>query len=445
MSIPSKQTPSSKQTPLTVALLGNPNTGKSTLFGALVGVHQHVGNYPGVTVEEKTGRMDHGGRRFELIDLPGLYSLAPRSRDEAVAVDLLVGKYEDSAPVDAIICIVDGCNLHRNLYLVNQVLDFGLPTVVAVNMLDVAEKRGIAVDIALLSQRLNVPVVAIQANRRKGLDQLKSALSEALAASACQEPTPFPEAFENEVSRLEAALEGGSPVSAEQLSRCLIRRLLLDTNGSLEESLSQDGEKDGDRLFGSRLREARDRLDKADCAVPAVETKTRYAWAERVLDGVVTEPNHYDPTTTDRIDSLLTHRLWGTLVFALVMVTVFQAIFRGAQPLMEWIDVAMGTLGGLVETRMAEGALRSLLVDGVIGGVGGVLAFLPQILILFFFIAVLEDCGYMARAAFLMDRMMVRVGLSGKSFIPMLSSFACAIPGIMAARVIENERDRQDI
>jgi ferrous iron transport protein B len=245
----------------------------------------------------------------------------------------------------------------------------------------------------------------------------------------------LPEAFEAEVASLEAEL---SQNSAEPMPRCLVRRLVLDVNGYLQRTVLGDGH----RHWAGRLEAARARLAAAGYLVPTVETAARYDWARHVLDGVVTEPGQYKHTATDRIDRVLTHRVWGILVFAIVMLVVFQSVFVGARPLMALIQSATESAGGWIDAHMADGALRSLLVHGIIGGVGAVLAFLPQILILFAFLAVLEDCGYMARSAYLMDRVMARVGLSGKSFIPLLSSFACAVPGIMATRVIENERDR---
>jgi len=452
----------------TVALVGNPNTGKSTLFGALAGVHQHVANYPGATVEKKTGWLRHAGRRFELIDLPGLYSLAPHARDEMVAVEVLLGRRADTPPVDLILCIVDGSNLERNLYLVSQVLEFGLPTVVAVNMLDIAQRQGVQLDLDRLGRRLGVPVVPIQAHRRLGLDALKVALTEAALGDPQERQTPFPSEFEAEVTRLQTLLSeeqpatvglgkaasetvrsasrnlsaGNLPLSdaetAPLVPRVLARRLLIDSNGYLQRTLY--GHQDG-RLDDALLA-ARERLSQVACPVPEVETVARFDWAQRVLDGVVIAPDQYRTTMSDRLDHVLTHRVWGTLVFAVVMFVVFQSVFVWAEPAMGLIDAGTAAAGGWIEGRMAEGALRSLLVDGVVSGVGGVLVFLPQIMILFLFIAVLEDCGYMARAAFLMDRLMSRVGLSGRSFIPMLSSFACSIPGIMAARVIPDERDR---
>jgi ferrous iron transport protein B len=427
---------------LSVALIGNPNTGKSTLFSALAGVHQRVGNYPGVTVEKKTGRMDFAGAHYELIDLPGIYSLAPRSRDEMVAVDLLVGRRSDSPPVDAVICIADASNLERNLYLASQVLELGLPTVLAVNMLDVARSRGVAIDLTQLEKKLGVPVVGVQANRRMGIADLKAALAKTIrypslpprertGASAEQ---IFPEVFEQSVAKLQQLASQGNP----PLPDFLARRLLLDTGGYLEQRLANDFSAE----IGAWLAAEREHLRKADCPIPGIETAVRYAWIHRTLDGIVTTPPHIEHTVSDRIDHVLTHRLWGLLIFVLVMLTIFQSVFVGARPLMEIIEQLTKTVGGWVESAMAEGAVRSLLVDGLIGGAGAVFAFLPQILVLFFFLAILEDCGYMARAAFLMDRLMSRVGLSGKSFIPMISSFACAVPGIMSARVIENERDR---
>jgi ferrous iron transport protein B len=451
-----------RPTAYTVALIGNPNTGKSTLFSALVGIHQHVGNYPGVTVEKKLGRLEHQGCRFEVIDLPGLYSLAPRSRDEMVAVDVLLGRRREMAAVDAVICLVDAANLERNFYLLSQVLELGLPTVVAVNMVDLAARRGITIDFCRLQGRLAAAVVPTEANHRVGLEELKAALVEAVqrgpptgglsrfsgsgttrsvvATKMGLSPLPsppslFPEIFEQEVARLEAeSLHDGAD---GPLPRALMRRLLLDANGYLQRALlSDDGEAE------RRLLEARRRLAAAGCSVPAIETEVRYGWARAMLDGVVTQPGRFQVTASDRADRVLTHRVWGLTVFALLMLLVFQAMFLWAQPASDAINLATAGVGGWVCGAMGEGPLRSLLVDGVLGGVGSVLAFLPQILLLFFFIAVLEDCGYMARAACLMDRLMSRVGLSGRSFIPMLSSCACAVPGIMATRVIENERDR---
>ena len=425
---------------ITVALIGNPNTGKSTLFSALAGIHQHIGNYPGATVEKKTGAMKFAGVYYELVDLPGLYSLAPRSRDEMVAVDLLLGRQKDYPPVDAIICIVDAANLARNLYLVSQVLELDLPTVLAVNMLDVVMARGVDLDLPKLEQQLGIPVVGVQAHRRVGVAELKIALARAVAAKPCPTGTTFPQVFARETSWLVEKCESFSAADDAKtpMSSFLARRLLLDSNGYLERAISADLDID----LSAYLELARERLAASNCSVPSVETTARYDWIHRVLNGVITDPGHYHHTYSDHIDRVLTHRVAGPAIFAAVMLVMFQAVFVWAHPAMDAIQAAIGGLGAWLEIHMADGTFRSLLVDGVISGVGGVLAFLPQILILYFFIGILEDCGYMARAAFLMDRVMSRIGLSGKSFIPMLSSFACTVPGIMAARVIEDERDR---
>ena len=425
---------------LIVALIGNPNTGKSTLFSALAGLHQHVGNYPGVTVEKKTGQMQYDGRRWELVDLPGLYSLAPRSRDEAVAVDVLLGCNSGLAPVDAVVSILDASNLYRHLYLVSQVLEFQRPTVLAVNMVDLARQRGIRIDWAELAQRLGVPVVPIQAHRRIGLSALKKALARVVRAPAPPAASPLPAVFEDEVVRLESRLAElpGARVGVGPLPRHLVRRLLLDPDGYLLRTLLPEAGQQVRQILDS----ARAKLASAGCPVPGIETMARFDWARQVLDGAVEETAGYQTTPSDRIDRVLTHRVWGTGIFMLVMLAIFQSVFVGAQPLTNAINSGVTALGVWAGSWLPPGALRSLVADGIFGGVGGILGFLPQILILFAFIAILEDCGYLARAAYLMDRLMSRVGLSGKSFIPLLSSCACAIPGIMSARVIENERDR---
>jgi ferrous iron transport protein B len=415
---------------ITVALLGNPNTGKSTLFTALCGVRQRTGNYPGVTVEKKTGRYGYGGRRYELIDLPGTYSLAPRSPDEMVAVDVLLGRQTSAPRPDVVLCIVDAGNLERNLYLVSQILELGLPVVVALNMVDAARSKGVTINAAQLADQLNLPVVPIQANKSIGIDSLRQAIDK-VGQQGAAPPTasPLPDVFNREVELLRQR--------DPQLPRYLAERLILDTSGYLATA----------RLPGvtpellGELPQVRARLAKAKCSVPSVEALARYQWIAGVLEGVVSR-KPMPVSLADRVDRVLTHRVWGSLAFVAVMVVMFGSVFWLAQWPMEAIESLTGWLGELVAGAMPEGPLRSLLVDGVIAGVGGVVVFLPQILILFLFIGALEDCGYMTRAAFLMDRLMSRVGLSGKSFIPLLSSFACAIPGIMGTRVIENSRDR---
>jgi ferrous iron transport protein B len=361
-----------------VALVGNPNTGKSTLFSALAGIPTRVGNYPGVTVEEKVGRFTHRGRAIELVDLPGTYSLVPRSPDERVAVDVLHGRLPGVARPDCVVVVADATNLERNCYLATQTLGLGLPTVVALTLSDMAESKGIRIDAEELALRLGCPVVPVVAPQRAGIAPLGDAVLQVLDAP------PLPPAG------LEAHLAAVDP-----------------------------------------------RLDAAER-----EAIARYAWIEQLLSGVVQKrlPSHR--SVADRIDEVLMHRVWGTFIFAALMLAMFSSIFWLAAPLMEGISAAVDLVSGWVEQSLPPGAVRSLLVEGVLAGAGGVVVFVPQIAMLFFFVAILEGCGYLSRAAFLMDRLLYGVGLGGKSFIPLLSSFACAIPGIMAARTIEQPRDR---
>ncbi len=413
-----------------VALLGNPNTGKTTLFNALAGMRQRVGNYPGVTVETKKGQMTHAGRTFDLIDLPGTYSLAARSPDEMVAVDLILGQQAGEPKPDVVLSIVDASNLERNLYLTTQALELGVPLVVALNMMDVAAGQGLRLDVARLEKQLGVPVVPIQANKGVGLDRLREIVAQTAGGAGPAGGVAFPESFEQEVRQLHDHIGGG-------VSPFLVRRLLLDVGGYTEKRLAEHHDD-----LPDDVRAARGRLAEAGCAVPAVEARARYGWIRKATEGCVERPKVRPVTWTERLDRVLTHRVWGTFIFLAIMFGVFQAIFTGARPVMDAIDSGKDWLAAVVRLVMGPGPFTSLLADGIIGGVGSVIVFVPQIAVLFAFIAVLEDCGYMARAAFLMDKLMSRCGLSGKSFIPMLSSVACAVPGIMATRVIENRRDR---
>ncbi|WP_254511962.1 ferrous iron transport protein B [Anatilimnocola floriformis] len=419
---------------ISVALIGNPNTGKSTLFNALSGGRVRTGNYPGVTVEKKSGRAEFHGRQFRLVDLPGTYSLAPKSPDEMVAVDVLLGRRKDEPQPDVVLCIVDASNLERNFYLLSQVLDLGLPAVVAVNMMDLAESRGVKISLDKLAAKVPVQFVAVQANQGKGINELKQALAAAAEKPATKIDSPFPAAFQEEVRKLSVLTQK----NAEPLPRYLAERLLLDTSGYLAGAelpgVSQELLKE--------LPAARERLKQAGAPVPAVEAMARYQWAGEVLKSAVARPKERTDTFSDKVDRVLTHRVYGTLVFMVVMFVLFQSVSWIAEPAGAATDWLVGAAGDFVKWLIPAGPLQSLLANGVVAGVGGVIVFLPQILTLFLFIAILEDCGYMARAAYLMDKLMVRVGLSGKSFIPLLTSFSCAIPGIMAARVIENRRDR---
>jgi ferrous iron transport protein B len=415
----------------TVALLGNPNTGKTTLFNHLAGMRQRVGNYPGVTVEIKKGQMRQGEHRFDLVDLPGTYSLAPRSPDELVAVELVLGQHRGEPRPDVVVSIVDASNLERNLYLTTQTLELGVPVILALNMTDVAKAQGLRIDVEKLSRQMGIPVVPIQANKGKGLDRLRAAIAQAAGRTQQARIVAFPEVFESEAAALQDYLGAEVP-------GYLTRRLLLDTGGFLEDRLCQ---RHGDALR-RLIHEGRERLGDQDHALAGFEARVRYRWIREVTAGCIERPRERLLTWTDRLDRILTHRVWGTVLFLALMFAVFQSIFTWARPVMLWISEGKDWLGDLARGVLPPGPLSSLLIDGGLEGVGSVVVFLPQIVILFGFIAILEDCGYMARAAFLMDKLMARCGLSGKSFIPMLSSVACAVPGIMATRVIENRRDR---
>lgn len=436
MSVSSASVPSTtEKRTLRVVLLGNPNTGKSTIFNLLSGGKSRIGNYPGVTVEKKTAFLRGSSTSIELVDLPGTYSLAPRSRDEMVAVDVLLGRQAGELKPDAIVCILDASNIERNLYLVSQVLDLHLPTILVLNMWDMAQEREIQIDVAGLRQRLRTPIVTTTAHKQTGLDSLRQALEQVAELATPPDRVIFPEVFQQEVAALDQKLVEWGVQDVPEYFR---ERLLLDVGGYLESHLIVQHVQD----LRFWLEEARERMKAAGCRVPMVEARVRYAWVREMVSGLVHQPKTRPVTTSDRIDQWLTHRWVGVGVFLVLMFVIFQSIFRWAAPLQEGIEFLIGKLSEQVTTVLPPGVLRSLVTDGVIAGVGGVLVFVPQIAILFLFIAILEDCGYMARAAFLMDKLMTRIGLSGKSFVPLMSSFACAIPGVMATRVIENRRDR---
>lgn len=425
-------------TTTTIALIGNPNTGKTTLFNGLTGLAQHVGNYPGVTVERKVGRLSLAdGRSVDLLDLPGTYSLAAHAPDEIITVDVLLGQQEGTAPVDVVLAILDSSNLRRNLYLVSQLAETDLPLVVALNMSDVAQARGIHIDAESLARRFGVPVVPICAHRRQGLEELKRAIADLLDGrypTASRSRPSFPARLTRQVEELSsrAALSGGRRLSPLE-AFCI----LVDEGGYAERRLV---ETTGGQ-FVRQLAELR-RATGVPESLGALVAELRYQWIDHLLEGCVQQPALMHTSRSDRLDRVLTHRVWGTLVFLSINAVGFQALYRWSAPVMGWIDRLFGAAGAWVGQALPVGPLQSLMVDGIIAGVGGVLVFLPQIAVLFLFIALLEDFGYMARAAFLMDRLLTFCGLSGKSFIPLLSSFACAVPGIMATRTIEDRRDR---
>ncbi|HEX8709689.1 MAG TPA: ferrous iron transport protein B [Pyrinomonadaceae bacterium] len=410
---------------LVVALAGNPNAGKTTLFNSLTGLRQKVANYPGVTVERKEGvwTLEQGAAPARLIDLPGLYSLDAASIDEQIARDVLTGQIPSLPAPDVIVAVVDATNLERNLYLVTQLLEFGRPLVVALTMVDTARRRKLEVDEQLLADALGVPVVPVTASQRSGIDRLAAAVMKAAEAAAAGAGWRLSEAAEREL----AALTGSNGESVER-------------HAALRDLYGDELPKNEQRRIA--VQGARLRLSETDPKWWQEPLLARYDWIERVASGAVKGGATHERTAAERIDRIFTHKLMGPLILIAVMLVIFQTIFSWAALPMDLIDQGFGRLGEAVGGLLQPGLLRDLMVDGIIAGVGGVLVFLPQILLLFFFIAILEDTGYMARAAFLMDRLMRGVGLHGKAFMPLLSSFACAIPGIMATRTIENPKDR---
>jgi ferrous iron transport protein B len=418
-----------------IAILGNPNAGKSTLFNRLTGLRQKVGNYPGVTVEKKVGLCElPSGSTAEIVDLPGTYSLRPGSPDERIVRDVLFGLDENTPSPDLIVFVLDATKLDRHLFLALQIVEIGRPVVVALNMIDSAREQGVDVDEIVLEQTLGVPVVPVSASKGVGLGNLRRVMDRDVESSTATFRRRPPQ-----VARLLGSLSSRLP-----------RRGLLSASGRLDLAMAlllDDGEDDDLARYAppevqDDLRILRRRLDEIDPGWRTEETAGLYESIEEILERVVRRPDEPQDRTRERLDRVLTHRVFGPVIFVILMGAVFQSVFEWASPVMDTIDAGVGLLGGFVGGVIPDGPLRSLLVDGVIAGVGAIVIFVPQIAVLFFFISVMEDSGYMARAAFIMDRVMGRFGLSGRAFIPLLSSFACAIPGIMATRTIDNRRDR---
>lgn len=416
--------------PAKVALIGNPNTGKTTLFNALTGLSQKTGNYPGVTVDKKVGAMSD---TIQVIDLPGTYSLAGRSPDELISIQVLLGQISEQKP-DLIVVVTDACQFKRSAFLVTQLMELDQPVLVALNMMDLAEKAQIKIDLETLKKELSLPVVPIIAKDSQSLDGFKSAVQDAL-----QSKTPakahwtWPEVLDTECTKL--AKELSIPVP-------LARRAIIDEALPTEQLIA---EQCGPEAL-TKTQSARQAIKAAGLIPARVEAEVRHGWIEKTI-GPSIQQAEQGPSFTDKLDGILLHKFFGTLIFFTLMTFVFMAIFDWAGPLMDLIDGGIGSFGELVASGLqgaglGGGPLESLVVQGIIGGVGGVLVFLPQIMLLFLFLAILEDCGYMARAAFLMDRLLRFAGLSGHAFVPLMSSFACAIPGLMATRTISNRSER---
>jgi len=415
-----------------VALVGNPNTGKSTLFNALTGLRQRAANFPGVTVERMEGSyVDRALGEVRVLDLPGCYSLSAHSADEVVALDALLGRIPGAPAPDVVVVVVDAEQLERNLFLASQVLELGLPTVIALNRMDALIARGSSVEIPDLIHELGVTVIPVVATRGQGIDHLRRAIAVARSMPRPTRMFALAPAVATALMPLELHLRAAHSDAVASLHAL---RFAGDDASDL----------DAARVHGLTNEIARARHALADAGVhPAsVEAEARYGWIAGVVARTLRRAPRVSRTKSDRVDGVMLHRIWGPLIFVVMMGLMFQAIFTWSRPLTDGIDAMMTIASNAARSVLPPGDLRSLVVDGAIAGVGSVLAFVPQIFVLFLFIGILEDTGYMARAAFVMDRYLRPVGLHGKSFIPLISGYACAVPAIMSARTIQEPRDR---
>jgi len=408
-----------------VALVGNPNTGKSTLFNALTGLNQKIGNFPGVTVDKKIGYSQlPDGRRAEIIDLPGTYSLYPKSKDESIVFSVLAEKATELTP-DLVIVIVDATNLKRNLLLYTQVADLKIPVIIALNMMDQAKKAKIEIDVELLSQRLGVPIVPVSARKLEGIEQLKNIISYAnkfaLQVDSIDVKTIAPAL----IADISEEIDTDNPYFALQLAH------QHETLKFLTPAQS------------NRIEELEHKHSFHSQKAQATETIARYNYINDVLyDTVHTPVTAHDESVSNRIDKILTHRVFGFIIFMGVLLFMFQSIFAWSAYPMSLIEDLFVWIEGGLRSVLPGGPLANLLIDGVVAGLSGVIVFIPQIAILFAFISILEDTGYMSRVTFMMDKIMRKVGLNGKSVVPLIGGFACAVPSIMSTRTIENWKDR---
>ncbi|MGI4749186.1 MAG: ferrous iron transport protein B [Janthinobacterium lividum] len=411
---------------LKVALVGNPNTGKSTLFNVLTGLNQKVGNFPGVTVDKKTGFCTlPDGRRAEIIDLPGTYSLYPKSKDESIVFSVLADRANAHNP-NLVIIILDASNLKRNLLLYTQVADLKVPVIVALNMMDMATKSGLEININLLSKKLGVPVVPISARKAEGISALKEAIGFANPVALQEDTIDIAQLAPQLISSIREEILVDNDYYALQLAhQHEYMQFLSPQQNDRIESLEQE------YSFHSQKSQA-------------TETIARYNFINDVLFDVVTRQEHFaeEESYSNKIDRFLTHKIFGFIIFFAILMFIFQAIFTWSAYPMTLIEDSFTWISTTLHAVLPAGPLTSLLLDGVVAGLSGVLVFIPQIAILFAFISILEDTGYMSRVTFMMDRIMRKVGLNGKSVVPLIGGFACAVPSIMSTRTIENWKDR---
>ncbi len=423
-----------------IAIAGNPNAGKTTIFNALTGTRQKVGNYAGVTVERKTGKLElPSGEVVEVVDLPGCYSLAARSPEEQIAHDVLLGEAVGEQRPDKVVVVLDASNLRRNLFLATQLRDLGVPLVVALNMMDIAHEKGMEISSEKLAAALGCPVVPLVARKGEGIENLLAELEDVPCNQCNCTGVPrfidcLPSTLEKPVQILTEGLSSSHLTDAET-ARSEALWLLIST-------LEGD---DPAKITPAKVALARRVLHESKLStrqVRAIETSARFRYLKDLMTAANAVEQDLPHRLTALLDRALLHRVLGPILFLTIMAVVFQSIFSWATPAMDGIQVLVDKLSIVTNQSLPDGLFKQLLLEGIISGVGNVLVFLPQILILFFFIGLLEDLGYMARAAFLMDRLMAKAGLDGRAFVPLLSSFACAIPGIMATRTIAARKDR---
>ena len=410
-----------------IGLVGNPNSGKSSLFNCLTGLNQQVGNFPGVTVELKVGKARIDDNLWaEFLDLPGTYSLYPRRHDEQVTYDVLLNEEHQEHP-DILVVIVDASNLKRNLLFASQIIDLKIPTVVALTMMDLARKKGVEIDVPGLERELGVPVIPINPRKNKGIPLLKKTLSQVVASLSPNSIRNFvPDALWGR-GTVQAIKEKLPQLSDYKALHLAFHYKELNINPSVKK-IVEDSIKD--IPFNKTLSQAEEITD-------------RYARIKTIMQQTVVEPDPLQRTLfTDKLDNILLHRRWGYLILLAVLFLLFQSVFLIAQYPMDWIELGFAKLNSFLSGVLPETWWSDLILNGVLAGLSGILVFVPQIMILFGLITVLEDSGYMARISFLSDRLMRSVGLNGKSVMPMISGFACAVPAIMSARSIENRKER---
>lgn len=425
------------------ALVGNPNCGKTTMFNEMTGSTQYVGNWPGVTIEKKEGKARKITEDVRIIDLPGIYSLSPYSKEEIIARDYII----DEKP-DLIINIVDATNIERNLYLTTQVIEFGVPVVVALNMMDAVEAKGDKIDISVIEKYLGVPVVPTAASKGRGIKELMQRALEVVKESAGKTGLPERKVYDNHVEEALSEVEkivGENNLHKGIYNRRWISLKLLEGDEKVKEKLNVS------EALMEKIKPYQDKLEKEyDNDMETIIADNRYNFISKIVDkGVKKNSKGSELTLSDKIDKVVTNRVLAIPLFLAVMFAVFQITFGIIGSFtVDWVDgLINGTVAeavaGWLESAGSADWLNALIVNGIIGGMGSMLVFVPQIMILFLFLSLLEDSGYMARAAFVMDRLLRKLGLSGKSFIPMLMGFGCSVPAVMSTRTLENEKDRR--